>query len=268
MSIRLIVTDLDGTLMIPHTYELSPRVYAALTRAAERGVYLVPATGRSLDRSPEWAFEFPFVRYLCVANGSRIMDARTGRTLYKASIPRETVYKVLECIYPFKTQGFVMCDGFSVQEDRRGPEGSRHISHHPFINTDMITFLRHRPELNVEKIDYYFDEPEERLECLHKLDKLDGLSIGSAYNENVEINPAGSDKGGSILRLSEITGIPVKEIMCLGDGLNDLSMFNVGAFAVAMGNAVPELLAVASAVTDTCENDGAAKAIEKYVLGL
>ena len=61
--------------------------------------------------------------------------------------------------------------------------------------------------------------------------------------------------------------IPVADIMTIGDGINDIPMLQAAGFSVAMGNGSDEVKAAAQTVTDDCENDGFAKAIERYVLG-
>ena len=62
MDIRLIATDMDGTLL-DNEKNVSDRSRRALTLAAERGIEIVPATGRMLDMVPEEVLSFPFVRY-------------------------------------------------------------------------------------------------------------------------------------------------------------------------------------------------------------
>jgi hypothetical protein len=79
--------------------------------------------------------------------------------------------------------------------------------------------------------------------------------------------PPGIDKGRLIRLLAERLGIPPDEIMVLGDMENDLEMFRVAGFSVAMGNAADAVKQVASAVTLSNEQDGFAAAIDRYVLG-
>ncbi|MGV2686932.1 HAD hydrolase family protein, partial [Clostridium perfringens] len=61
--------------------------------------------------------------------------------------------------------------------------------------------------------------------------------------------------------------IPSEEIMCIGDSENDISMLKFAGLGVAMGNGLQLVKDIADFVTDTNDNDGVAKAIEKFVLG-
>jgi hydroxymethylpyrimidine pyrophosphatase-like HAD family hydrolase len=92
------------------------------------------------------------------------------------------------------------------------------------------------------------------------------LVATSALGNNVEVNAVGADKGLGLLKLGEILGISRDEIMACGDGTNDSSMILAAGVGVAMGNAVDEVKAIADYITLTNDEDGVAKAIEKFVL--
>jgi hydroxymethylpyrimidine pyrophosphatase-like HAD family hydrolase len=66
--------------------------------------------------------------------------------------------------------------------------------------------------------------------------------------------------------LSRHLGVPMEEIATLGDMPNDMLMFHRSGLAIAMGNSGPEVRAAADAVTDGCEDDGFAKAVERFIL--
>ena len=76
--IRLLAFDLDGTVLNDQK-QLTPRTLAALTAAAERGVALVPATGRTAAGLPAALLALPGVRYAITSNGARVMDLAAGR---------------------------------------------------------------------------------------------------------------------------------------------------------------------------------------------
>lgn len=75
-----------------------------------------------------------------------------------------------------------------------------------------------------------------------------------------------ANKGEGVASLSRVLDIPLAAILTIGDGANDVPMLTRSGFSVAMGNASDAVKAAAHAVTDDCENDGFAKAIERFVL--
>ncbi|MGZ4816423.1 MAG: HAD hydrolase family protein, partial [Terriglobales bacterium] len=82
----------------------------------------------------------------------------------------------------------------------------------------------------------------------------------------LDITHPTANKGEAILMLSELLDIPTSHIVTIGDMENDVPMFKQSGISIAMGNATPEVQAHATYVTASNEEDGFAKAIERYVL--
>jgi hydroxymethylpyrimidine pyrophosphatase-like HAD family hydrolase len=93
------------------------------------------------------------------------------------------------------------------------------------------------------------------------------LDAGNYGVAELTVLPRGVSKGAALIQVGSRLGIAMHQVLALGDGLNDVSMFRVAGLSVAMGNAAPELVRVAHATTATNSEDGAAQAIERYVLG-
>ena len=93
------------------------------------------------------------------------------------------------------------------------------------------------------------------------------LTVSSSGFNNIEITASGVDKGTGVTWLAQYVGIPMEQVMVMGDNLNDVSMFQQGCLNVAMGNATPELKELAHHVTCTNMEDGVAVAVERFVLG-
>ena len=82
---KLIALDLDGTLLNSDKV-VSQRNFAALSRAAEQGHVIVPATGRALRAIPEQVMAFPFLHYAITINGAKVSDTRSGAVFLRAEI--------------------------------------------------------------------------------------------------------------------------------------------------------------------------------------
>ena len=79
---------------------------------------------------------------------------------------------------------------------------------------------------------------------------------------DVEVGDPEADKGLALLALADSLGLSRGQILALGDNGNDLGMLRLSGLAAAMANATPAVLAAAHYVTDSNEDDGAAKLIE------
>ena len=76
-----------------------------------------------------------------------------------------------------------------------------------------------------------------------------------------------ANKGVGVQRLAALMGVPMDEIAVIGDGGNDVAMFQQSGLSIAMGNASDEVKKHARFVTGSNDEDGFADAVEKYVLG-
>ena len=92
------------------------------------------------------------------------------------------------------------------------------------------------------------------------------LSVSTSMPCNIEINDAHANKGEAIASLTAYLGLPMAATMAIGDGLNDRSMIKMAGIGVAMANATAEVKAAADYVTTSCDEDGVAVALEKFVL--
>ena len=117
-----------------------------------------------------------------------------------------------------------------------------------------------------EKVQALFHWQEEQIEAKQRIARMDGVKPVTSLDYNVEVSLAGADKGHSLLILADKLGIDPQEVMSFGDNDNDLEMIRFSGMGVAMKNAIPEILEAADYVTDSNDQDGVAKAIEKFVL--
>lgn len=84
--------------------------------------------------------------------------------------------------------------------------------------------------------------------------------------EALEIVPTGVNKAAGLARVAAILGIPREETIAIGDGENDISMLRWAGLGIAMANAPENVKAAADVIAPACDEDGAAWAMEKYLL--
>ena len=272
--IKLITLDLDGTLL-RNDKSLSERNRAALAAASEKGVWIVPTTGRYFGAMPEAVRNLPFLRYVITVNGGRVEDRQTGAVLYKAEIPPQKAVEVmrffdtLPAIYDayIENAGFMTRDMFE--------HATRYVQDEHYANM-VFKFREPVDELKsyvlqrgagVQKTQLLTHDAAVRQTALTELPKrVSGLSVCSSFAGNVEVNDENATKGKALLALAKHLGIPREQTMAFGDGLNDVSMLSSAGVGVAMENGFAEAKAAADLVTCTNEEDGVAAVIERYVL--
>jgi Cof subfamily protein (haloacid dehalogenase superfamily) len=95
----------------------------------------------------------------------------------------------------------------------------------------------------------------------------DAAFVARSQPQYLDITHPLANKGVALLALSNLLSIPVTEIAAIGDGGNDVAMFEQAGLSIAMGNAAPLVQHVADVVTGSNREDGFAKAIERVILG-
>ncbi len=96
----------------------------------------------------------------------------------------------------------------------------------------------------------------------------DQASVARSQPYYLDITHPRANKGAVVATLSKLMGFAPDEIATIGDMPNDVLMFQKSGFSIAMGNAGDEVKAKASAVTDSNEDEGFAKAVRKFILPL
>lgn len=112
----------------------------------------------------------------------------------------------------------------------------------------------------------FHDDPGTVDHLRETLQDYDTIKVTWSHQNLVEISQKGVSKETGIRILCNHLGIDLSEVMAIGDNRNDVELIQTAGLGVAMGNAQPELRAVADTVTATNEADGVAKAIATYLL--
>ncbi len=273
---------MDGTCLDPRS-RMTDRMLNALRSAAKKGVIIVPTTGRNLECIPHRLAEgnlrqagasdiragSALFRYVISSNGARLTDLKEKKTLFAASIPPEESLRLLRNCrgirlgiashirHKYILQGrFLTTAGLLIYgKDAKGISCVR----------DMEEFIR-RNRCEVEEFQFYFLFPGARKKVCSVLENHPALH-GASTGLYMEVYSGNASKGRAVTELGRHLGVKKSEIGCIGDGENDLSMFEASGLKIAMGNAVKELKDQADYVVTSNRWDGAAEAIEKYILG-
>lgn len=274
-AIQMIALDLDGTLLTTDKV-LTERTKTALQRAIDKGIVVLPATGRPLAGIPQEILEFPGIRYAITANGARIVDVREERTLYEKKVSYENGRKVLEICGKYDVLLEIYYDGVGYAEEsalKRVGDYMPMASMAAYIRNTRkpvrdIMEMYDRCRKPTDKVQAIFTSEEERKKAWKEVeDHVPDIEITGALCNNIEVNARGVNKGKGILILGEILGIKKEAIMAFGDGLNDIAMLQAAGMGIAMDNAAEAVRAAADAITLSNDEEGVAAAIERYVLG-
>lgn len=240
-----LLLDLDGTL-IDHESRMSPRVARAVRLAAQH-IPVAIASGREPDDVALFARMLGLTHPQIADNGARFVDPQTGRTLHDLPMRRADSQRVVRGLEEGMVKYYAVDDG---------------------------KVARSWVEFTTWKVTVIAAHAVNREFC-HRL--ISGLSdaavqavpstdaTGSYWYAN--FTRAGVSKGSGTRYFAQVTGADLGGIVAVGDSPNDLPMFSEVGLPVAMGHARDEVKAAAKNVVGSVGEDGAAEAVERFVLG-
>ena len=265
---------MDGTALNSKK-QLSQRTMAAIANAIKSGKIIVPATARSLDSIPAELMELNGLSHLILNNGAAVVSMPEKDILYshvfekQISLSLFEQFKTFPCIIlAAKPETSMMDRSIHRIKDEKLKLRFQEIirSWNPLV-TDIGEGIRENPPW-VNFFTLVFTDGEEWQRVFHSLKKQEGLNIASSTWGCIDIMPEGIHKGMALRFIAEKLGFNMKEVMAIGDNLNDMEMLQNSGIGVAMGNSVEALKEQADRITLSCDEDGAAIAIEEIIQGI
>lgn len=271
MKIKLIATDLDGTLLSPDHVSVSPANAEQLRRASEAGVKIVIASGRTDDVFPADVRALDFIDYAIVSNGASMISYPELRHTPVSEMPYEVWCEVYDRVAAAGADPEIYAEGRSFMDRHRidryaspllTPALVEELKSHITAVDDVKRCLAGR---SIEKL-CVLTVPENTRQGLTKsLFADERISCTSSIPGNVEVNARGTSKGAALAILADSLGFSPGEVMALGDAGNDIEMLRFAGCSVAMANGSETARTTARYTTSSNADDGVARAIRKFV---
>lgn len=272
MKYRLIAIDMDGTLL-DNEGRVSEKNKEAIKMATDKGVHIIVSTGRIFTSAIYFAKLIGVITPIIACNGAYVSEYHRENVLLQHPIKKEDVQKLIEVFekndlyyHFYDNENFYTKDldynslKYYEWNEKQKEENKINIE----IIKDPIEFV-HQNDVNVYKI-VVMDKDIEKIARVRKeLSLNDNIEIVSSWHGSIDIMYRGVSKGKALKELCNIYGIDREEVIAIGDNENDLSMLEYAGTSVAMGNGIDLVKEYATYVTDTNDNNGVAKAIEKFI---
>ncbi len=277
MKVKLIALDLDGTLLTTDK-ALTGHTAEVLSRAAARGIHIVPATGRSVTGLAREVRDLPFIRYAITVNGAAVWDIKEEKLIAHHVFSGEQAAEIWRFLEKYHTMMDACVDGVARMDPDYYGRVEQYMPDEPrcrLIRTtrkpteDLDRWVLD-PGNHIEKFNLFFQKEREvdRIRAREELKRFQYLAVTASLGNNLEINHKDATKGNGLKALAAYLGVPREETMAFGDGENDISMLEAAGIGVAMGNAEDSVKEAADLVTLENDRDGVAYAIETQVLDL
>jgi Cof subfamily protein (haloacid dehalogenase superfamily) len=263
-QVRLLVSDIDGTLVLPDK-SLTPAALAAGKKLDAAGVGLTlvssrPARGmKGLVKALD--LKIPFAAF----NGGSIVSP-DGKLISAKRLSADAAGKAIDLLKSRGVMVWLFADDNWYLTDTSSPyvQRERHtVSFDPTVVANFDSLID-----RVDKLVGVSDQPElladVEAEAQGLLKGLANARRSQTYY--LDITNPDADKGHAVHGLCEQLGIPTTETAVIGDQANDMAMFAVAGLSVAMGQGTDEVKAAADFVTAANTEDGFAKAVDDFIL--
>ena len=270
MAVKLIASDLDGTLMAPDHMTVAERTKNALIAAHNKGIKLAIATGRTLTFTNSVTAQIPFVDYVVSSNGAAVYDRNAGEYVYSTLVPNTDALEAVDFLNALPVHYHIYMGGrIYIQKtalDYAADTGLPEEFLADFISrVTIVDDLKQAiGENGVEVIDVFSMGENET--AIVDFFKSKNLVMTSAVRGELAATALGADKGTALNGLCGVLGITADEVMTFGDAENDCPMLEFAGLSFAMENGNDICKKSAKAVAPSNAVDGVAQMIEKYCL--
>lgn len=275
MNIRAILLDFDGTSLQRDQTYISFRNKHALLEAIRRGIEIIPCTGRCEDMFPPQIEAEKRIHYWVTANGGRVVDRSNGEIIYQSLFTPEesaTVCRIFEGQHIYSeisANGLIYMEKDVCSQLEKYPVPPHHVwflelNRHRQLTLPSQFFLEN--QIGIEKVNIYGATPTQQATIVRQLNETGFVSVGTGTLGDIQFFPKRQDRSKAMEALFQKLGYGFESVMSIGDADLDRQMIEKAAIGVAMGNASERIRACADFVTAPYYEDGAAVAIEKYLL--
>lgn len=261
--IKLVVSDIDGTLLPEGTDQINPEIFEIIRELKEKGIMFVAASGRQYA-SMRYVFEPVADDIIFIAeNGSNVMCR--GRNMSSSFIDRKLAEELLWCMRAQENTDIILSTPETLYLESPKPE-FRALLEEGYHNKverveDLLPYCSRTNKMSIYRksgIDELGDELRE---------KFGGrLNIAVAGTVWVDFMNFSVDKGKALETIQQLMHIDVSETMAFGDNCNDIGMLRQAGESYAVANAHPQLKEAAKHVAPSQEEDGVLQVIREKLL--
>lgn len=266
LDIQLIAIDLDGTLL-NDSKQVTDEVALALSMAVEQGVKVVIASARPPRSVRGFYQQLRLDTWQINYNGAMIWDEPTKQVVFHQPMAgqavRRMIYRARELHHDLIVQCEIIDRWHTDRDDKRFTTGTGKL-----FEPDVLA-----------AIDIICGEPITMLNLLAEpaaIDRIEPILI-EEFKTDIELIRAGDHdlligkhcdacKSHALKQVAEHYGVPMQQVMAIGDAPNDVGMLQLAGLSVAMANAHPRVKDVADWVAPSNNDHGVAAALEKFGL--
>lgn len=287
---KLVAIDLDGTMLNQYGV-VTEKTKNAIKKVIEKGTEVIIASGRPIDSIQTIAKEIGSKKYFIAGNGALIYDIQKDEIIYDKFLPKQKVLEIIKICeensisYNVYTDQTILATVLKYnvlyyQKENLKKEESKQTK--ISIVDNIYEYVKTKKEEKYLKITICDDNKLVFQSIIRKLRKIEGIEVLDVSHMSrktikqgteeitieyyyTEITVKDVDKWYAIEYLMQKMKIQKEEVMAIGDNVNDKIMIQKAGLGIVMAGSTPEVTKIADDITDSNNEDGVAKALEKYI---
>ena len=287
---KLIAVDLDGTLLNSYG-EVTEYTKEVIKKVRQKNIKFIIASGRPMDSIKAISKEIESDRYFIAGNGAIIYDTQNEEIIFENFIPKQKVLEIAKIceenniFYNIYTEKDVITQSLKYnvlyyfkENLKKEPDKKTNI----IVVDNIYDFIKNSEEMKCIKITIcdeskiIFNSIIRKLRNINDIEVLDVLHMSRKLikqgTEDIaieyfftEITSGNVNKINAIMYLISILGIDIKDVIAIGDNINDKKMIEEAGLGICMGQSSEKIKEIADVVTEDNNNDGVAKVLEKII---
>jgi Cof subfamily protein (haloacid dehalogenase superfamily) len=260
-----VISDVDGTLVTSHDKKLTVRAEAAVAALRKHGIAFTIISSRPPRGLHKLIKPLGITTPIGSYNGGMLVTPDL-KVITQHLLPPEVARRAVSMLDKDAVQVWVYSGNDWLVRDVNAP----------YVSHEQLTLGF--PPTRVDDFGHALDTAakivgvSQNFELLARCEQAGRVvlvghaSVARSQQYYLDITDPLANKGTALSELATLLSLPLAEIAVIGDGGNDVAMFKLGGLSIAMGNASQDVQAQANLVTDTCDNEGFAQALENFIL--
>ena len=284
---KLVAIDLDGTMLNQYGI-LTEKTKKAISKAQEKGVEVMIASGRAITSVKRFSKEINSNKYFISGNGAITYDIKNNKILYENILSKTKALKIIK-----------ICEENSIYYNVYTENGiiAKNLSYNTlyYYKDNLTKPDENRTHINiVENVYDYFEQREEKIlkimicdehktvfnsivRKLKELSEIEVLEVSHMSRKIIkqgtdeialeyfytEVSAKDVDKWNALEEIIGLMNISKEEVVTIGDNANDLKMITNAGLGVAMGESAPYVKQSADIIAPTNDEDGVAIILNK-----
>ena len=286
---KLVAIDLDGTLLNQYGI-VTENTKKVIKKTMEKGTNVILASGRPIDSIKAIAKEIESKNYFIAGNGAIIYDIQKDDIMYKKFLPKEKILEIIKICeensisYNVYTDKAIIANALKYnvlyyQKENLKKEESKKTKISIVENIyEYVKNLRENKILKITICDENKSVFQAIIRKLKQIEEIEVLDVSHMSRKTIkqgteefvieyyytEITAQNVDKWNAIEYLMEKLNIKKEEVIAIGDNINDKKMIKNAGLGIAMQGSTKEIVEISDYVTTTNDDEGVAKALEKF----